>query len=348
MTKKKILFLRPFVSDPDGALIVILAGAAIKRFGHLIAVCPPARKTELENMWRRTDIPDSFDDVFEVIGSDEQNWRTNIVKALRDADATVLHVTANDEGFSNWDVPEDGVAYDPATLYRVPLSDPSTGPGLLHEVSFLARMQKMPRTILLCKIEEMAIIEERVNTAQFVATSGHIHAASGRSLIPRLTALDKQLAHLVNVGFVVPYATAELDNGETIASLIGHLRGTVYSALEISTSDSMSDSALMPLGCANEPRKMAPDGKEKILGFTGPEDLVIVPAGELTQVDVNEIRGILSRQGIERGCPYCYAPIENLFFYVDGLAREATDAIRGKCQKCGRRSTVWDDILMDV
>lgn len=349
MPSKKILFLRPFTADPDGTLIVILAGATIKEFGQLIVVCPPERRREIEAKWHSTGIPKTFESVFLVVESDESKWRSVIAAVMQVADAVILHLLANDNGFSHWSIPTQGVAYDPASLYMVPLSDPMTGPGLLHEIGLLGRTRLIPRTVLLCKAEEMDELSQRIHTAQFAATSGHIHTASGRSLIPRLTALDKQLAHIADVRIVLPYSIAELDNGYTIAGLIGRLRGAIYSALDSpEMSSPPAPAGCVPVGPADEPRPMAPDGRSKILSTTGPEDLVIVPAGELCQVSTQEMRTILSPQGVERGCPYCYADIESIFFYVESLNREDTDTVRGKCQRCGRRSTVWDDILMDT
>jgi hypothetical protein len=51
--------------------------------------------------------------------------------------------------------------------------------------------------------------------------------------------------------------------------------------------------------------------------------------------------GILSREAIRTGCPYCRGPIERMFFYTDAQQ----DLPRARCQVCARKSSLWGDAL---
>ena len=106
------------------------------------------------------------------------------------------------------------------------------------------------------------------------------------------------------------------------------------------------------LGTSPHPRRLPPDGQLKIISHTPVEDLVVIPLFEFVEIPPADIREYFHDEVIARGCPRCGGPFDQIFFYANGLTLPALDLLaergNGKCQRCGRKSTVWGpDALAD-
>ena len=105
-------------------------------------------------------------------------------------------------------------------------------------------------------------------------------------------------------------------------------------------------SVVLPIGRSPEPRPLFPDGARKVVAHTPVEDLLLLPLGEITELEPARALGALAA-GTQ--CPRCLGPAAGIFFYVHGLAPVAADAdlvelgTHGICGACGRRCTLVPD-----
>jgi hypothetical protein len=100
-----------------------------------------------------------------------------------------------------------------------------------------------------------------------------------------------------------------------------------------------TDAAELPLGVSDQPRVLPDDRKRKIIRYTPVEDIVVIPVGDLIEISLDEAKAHLSDEAIRRGCPYCYASLEQLLFHVYGHKWPVDPhLLMAKCQQCGRRS----------
>ena len=96
-----------------------------------------------------------------------------------------------------------------------------------------------------------------------------------------------------------------------------------------------------PSASGNRP----PDNAAKLIEFTDVEELLVLPAGEITEISHDQMLVVLHREAIAHGCPHCRAATDRIFFFVEGLhtARELAETelstARARCQVCGRRSS---------
>jgi hypothetical protein len=91
------------------------------------------------------------------------------------------------------------------------------------------------------------------------------------------------------------------------------------------------------------------DGKLKVIAHTAAEELVQLPTGEVVEIAVDDVRRFLAAEVAATGCPSCVGPLNRVFFYADvpepmEWRPDLSGAeIRGMCQTCGRRCTVWSE-----
>jgi hypothetical protein len=239
-----------------------------------------------------------------------------------------------------------------------PLLKQSTGAGLLHEVVYLERLKKVRRTIVLCRARNVAHIVELIRQAcLFSASNGllldtrRIRQGGARNLLPHFSTLDMQVGILHEAAGIVTFRNNELKNPHSKFSL--KLKSSVegvYSKPRTGRGMGLNATARL-LGQSNKPRRLPPDGEKKIIQFTNVEDLVRIPARELTEVSSDEVSELLSAEGLSQGCPYCKQPLAGIFFYVRGLHRRPGDEhedIKGRCQHCYCSTGIDEGMLRDI
>jgi hypothetical protein len=172
---------------------------------------------------------------------------------------------------------------------------------------------------------------------------------AGNLVTPRLTATDKQVGHLRKAFRGITYQRPE--NCEIMPNLAHAIQQALH---EILAEGHPRNAALWTpqdlCGTSPHPRRLPPDNELKVIAFTDVENVFFIPSGEIIEIDQREMLGILSREAVRTGCPYCRAPIDQMFFYTRGLERlgldnasEQQDWPNAKCQVCGHKSSLWGD-----
>jgi len=106
------------------------------------------------------------------------------------------------------------------------------------------------------------------------------------------------------------------------------------------------------LGTSVAPRRLPPGNELKIVAHTNVEDIFFLPSREITEIELRQMIDILDEVAVETGCPYCRAPLAEMFFYIYGLERLPPGSIdidsnrpHARCQRCGRGSSLTGKTL---
>ena len=238
-------------------------------------------------------------------------------------------------------------------LRTTPLAALSTGAGLLREISYLIKLNLLDRTIAVADNRYYPHICHRVSSALLGSAEAFTVEGSFASL--RVTALEQQLAHLRGVRGVTFSGPADTTSvaRNFAAALRTELDSLFRTFPTLSQEARRKAVADLPVGRSDSPRRLPPDDELKVIRYTTVEDLVFIPTGDIVEVAREDIRAILSADAADAGCPKCGAPLSEIFFYVTGLQHQhqsLRDAAvlqqawpNGKCQRCGRKCTPWED-----
>jgi hypothetical protein len=340
---QRILFLRTFKdASADGLLLTNLAGMN----GTRLSITGDQRDIGgIRDQWVHVH-PDGppFEERFAFLPATHDRWRRAIVEWINTAEAVLLHLSPKDVQLPAIVFAHVSPNEDWRRFATTPLTAPSTGRGLLREICYLNRLGQLPNTILLCQQDDRRPFDQLISYAQL---AGDTYARSGRPLTPRMSALDKQLGHLTKAHCAITYCRRAPDDWH-----LPVFTAAVRAALdEVMATEGRPKRPCVDLnsvvGRSPGPRVVPPDNAMKIIQFSNIEDLFFIPSGELTDVSVNEMKGLLSQDAVDLGCPHCSAPIDEMFFYTSGLRRSKRwqKRVVARCQRCGRRSSTFGDDL---
>lgn len=368
MRQLRALYLRTFGGTKEDHAIIASIAQALSTNGRVIVMGDGAGRQELLRFWKRVyGNHNNFERCIEYIKSDSSSWKIEIHRQIVNADIIIAFVSSKGASFPqlNHAPPGDISRGDYLEfldqVYSAPLSKHMSGVGLLKEISYLQRLGAIPRVITICLKTQFDEIINLIKLAEF-ASHGFAHSATWRKVIaPRMTVLDQQLrwidATCGPLPFKDPAPGSHVVDGlaeQLIPAFNDVLSGRTKSryeerwgTLEFVYPPGTPDSGL-PVGRFHVARPLPPDRRNKVFRYWKIEDLNSIPTGEVIDLSLRDARRLLSREAVKRGCPYCYAPINELCFHAYGLVWPSNEAVRAKCQTCGRRSSLWGDMLMDI
>lgn len=283
-----------------------------------------------------------------LVAATEETWKREVAIQIAEADLICLHLAPKDLDFPEFPfaVPNS----DPSrtqSLELAPFTGPLTGRGLLREIGFLSRLNRIPDTILVCDSAHRQTLDDLVCLGGMM---GNAMTKSGDLVTPRLMAIDKQLGRLRDVRAAVSYNAAE-DESQVILHLTQLLRPALQFGRRLESARNLEWAPTDLVGTADTPRPLPPDGALKIVSRTPVEDVTFLPSGEITEVPLEHMRELVAPSAQARGCPHCHADFNRLFAYVSGLHDYAAidDARQtwpnARCQDCGRKSSLFGDSL---
>ena len=345
----RVLFLRTFREDEANFVILNTLAMAMEGGNGRIEIISDLRdKQKLEHNWRQAFGSDRspFERIDFTLTADD-TWRKKVLQRMAHADVILLNLSHKDLDFPEFPFapPQEKFAWD--DFIKAPFVKPITGFGLLREVSFLNRMRRLPRTVVVCDECDQMTFDDLIALGGMI---GHATDTAGNFVTPRLTALDKQIGYL---GKAYRGITFRRDASEMV---LPELADTIRNVLSnFGTGGRPNESVPWKLhdlcGRTSNPRRLPPDNKLKVISFTDVEDILFLPHGEITEIEVRDVLAVLNEEAIRIGCPYCYAPLERLFFYVHGLQQPVwrqgvqSTTLRTICQICGHRGSLLDGIL---
>ena len=357
----RILYLRTFREmKPDHDLLASLV-MTVSGFGKLVIVGPAEDEVLLRRYWHsRYGSDDDLDRHVEYIISSDDQWRRAVHFQISKADCILFYLTPKGNKFPKIQSPKAKIK-NFEEYYSIPFLDRSTGDGLLHEIVYLRRLNKIRQTIVLCTSRDFRHINKVFNLAPFIGFSSDYAPLLGfaafkntpkgmTAMTPRLSAFDLQLVSLLNAYSIVPFNINQVR--DSLRS--GFSQGLREPVQRIVRKEKWRRKIwwwrrLRPdtlLGKSTKPRRLPPDDARKVIQFTNVEDLLYIPRYEITDVSLTEILGILAEEKVNSGCPGCGAPLSRIFFFVRSLHREANDVIRGRCQQCFEPVMIENDTLI--
>ena len=359
-SSNRILYLRTFRErKPDHHVVVSLA-AAVSRLGKLIVVGPDEGEASLQHYWRSRFGNTDLRQHVEYVATSDDQWRRVIHFQISKANCIFLYLTPKRRRFPSLRPPRMR-EYSFQEFYSTPLREASSGYGLLHEVTYLHRLQKLRKTIVLCTIKDFRYINRILNMAPFIGYSSDMAPLTShvifrntpkgpRAVTPRFSSYDRQLVSLLSAHSIAPFARSQIRN-PIRSGFSQHLESLVRRVVREEKRGKGGRRAGGPnptvlLGKSSEPRRLPPDSARKLIQFTNVEDLLYIPRYEISDVRLAEVLIILGEEQAKRGCPSCKGPLSHVFFFVRALPRQADDLIRGRCQQCFEPLTVEDGVLI--
>ena len=349
---RRVLLLRTFNDrDLDFRDIALLA-LAVQRHAKLVMV-----GEEQENQKLRTALltflpTSAIDGSVDLVDSRDEDWERVVIDQILRADSLLIRFTPKSLEFPDMVVPEKPIDSF-LEFYQISPIQPRSGRGLLFELSLCHRLDALSRTVLLVNETQANEVIHTVQLA-YAAQGGDLLSGAGRSLVPRFTGLDKQLGHLRNVAYALalpPRDALALDDQISLAMQEAIRKATLGVMSSTSVGHAIADRVAenyLDFGVSDEPKKVFPDYKEKIIRYTPVETLVFLSPGNLIEISYKDVVTNFGLVEEQTECPYCQARAPSLFLYQHGHVVERTGAIRCKCQQCGRRSTLIDGMLVDM
>ncbi|WP_086667581.1 hypothetical protein [Lentzea kentuckyensis] len=325
----RVLFLRTFTGDGTAYEVIDSLAAALDGGSGRIEIVTDQRDR------------DAIDPRVDIIPATRENWPRVVLERMFAADAIVLYLSPKDVDFPEF--PFADSRHQIATgeelqdaLVDAPMSRPITGPGLLREVAYLNRANMLPITVLVCGERYQGTLNDLIALA---GAMGDATDFAGNLLTPRFTATDKQVGHLHKAYRGISFQPGGTGLTAAIRTALADLRAENVTRQPVPWR-------LQDLwGRSPDPRNLPPDNAAKIIEFTDVEELLFLPAGEITEISHDQMLVVLDREAIAHGCPHCRAATDRIFFFVEGLhtARELAETelstARARCQVCGRRSS---------
>lgn len=381
----RVLLLRTF-KDPRADIVVLTAlAAALEAQDRIVLVGDGQGKAAIADGWDRVLGADpAFDQQVCYVQSTEESWPAAVLREICAADVIVLHLSPKDlqEKFPRVSRPADLQEKFPRDAFeasqkpagsagqergrqalrafeherwrvftQTPLGALPTGAGLLREIAYLDRLNKLERTIVVTDNRYYHHICQRITNATIGAADAFTVAGGFPS--PRLTGLEQQLRHLRHIRGVTFSGPDESQGlAEHFAAALRAELVKLSRTYPTMSSDARTRAiADLPLGRSDSPRRLPPDGDLKVVRHTAVEKILYIPTGEIVEISLDDMGTVLSAEAVDTGCPKCGAPLSEIFFYVTGLQYQnirAGTALReawpsGKCQRCGRKCTLWED-----
>ncbi len=344
-----VLFLRTFKDDETNFVILNTLALAMEGGSGRIDIVSDLRdRQQLEDYWRQAFGNNrSLFERIDFTAAESNTWRKHVLRRMAQADVILLNVSPKDIDFPEFPFAPPRTTFSWDEFMDSPFIKPITGAGLLREVSYLNRMRKLPRTVVVCDEHYHMTFDDLIALGGMI---GDATDMAGNFVTPRLTALDKQVGYLAKAYRGITFLR---DAGETV---LPALAASIREVLGSFRTDDGKDESVpwQPqdlCGCSSLPRRLPPDNELKLISFTDVEDVLFLPSDRITEIEHQGVLAILNAEAIRIGCPYCHAPLERLFFYINGLhqpkwPQEAqTVALRAICQICGHRASLVDDVL---
>jgi hypothetical protein len=356
----RILYLRTFRTAKSDYQLVASLAMTVSGLGRLIMVGPDEDKARLQRHWRkRFGNEADLHQYVEYVACSNEQWRRVINYQISMASCILFHFSPKRNRFPAIRPPKMSQnSFE--EFFQAPLQEASSGHGLLHEITYLRRLDKLQSTIVLCTSRNFPYINHLFELAPFIGYTSQMapltygfhfkNTPKGpRALTPRFSAFDKQLVSLLGSYRIVSFSPNQIRD-PIRSGFSEKLRSLVLGVIRQEKRRKESRQVVRPhvnvlLGKSNKPRRLPPDNARKIIQFTNVEDLLHIPPDEIADVDVTEILSILDEDEAREGCPSCKAPLSRIFFYVRSLHREANDGVNGRCQLCFARLAVTDGTL---
>lgn len=347
----RILYLRTFRDSASDHTLIASLAEIVSGFDKLALIGPKNEEVALRSYWqkrfRRTR---NFDEDVDYLQSDDNQWRRLVNLEISKADLIFLFLAPKGDTFPRfrkstfWGI-QNTLNRNPNSFgykrfekhfWPAPL-EKSSGSGLLHEVAYLERLKKIKRTIVICDSKHYAYVTDWIELAisSRVGMFLRVTRWGAKDITPRLSALDAQIAHLRNAAGIVPFRRRDLKNPHN-----PQFPSILKSLVELVCSKPRTARGIGPeacqilLGRSTSPRRLPPDGAQKIIQFTNVENLIEIPPYKLIDISHEEVWEVLGGKEASRGCPICSAALRSIFFYTEGLRRRPDEEIRGRCQCC--------------
>jgi hypothetical protein len=336
---RRVLFLRTFPGDDSSYVILNSLALALGQSDVVEIVGDAAERPLVDQHWRLAFGADARPGHrVSLITPTDQGGRREVLERISRADAIVLFISPRDADFPEFPFPPRGTKTDRGSVWdddgAEPLARPLTSQGLLREICYLSRLQRLPHTVVVCAAQYQAALDDLIALAGL--------AAAGDPVTPALTAADKQAGQLRKAfrGLTCDRAGRR----EIMPGLARALRG----ALEAMLADEQSRPSPpwtpeQLSGTSPHPRRLPPDNEPKIIGSTDVADLYFIPSGQITEISLAELLSVLGYAAVRTGCPHCRGPIEKLFFYTYTAQRRGEP--RAICQVCGGAASLRGDAL---
>jgi tetratricopeptide (TPR) repeat protein len=344
---RRVLFLRTFLDDDSNFVILNSLALSLDNRDRIEIVGDASDRPLVEKYWQLAFGPGARPESrLDFITSTDDGWRRAVLDRICRADAIVLFISPKDADFPDFAFPPTTNQIGASEWERfmdAPLAQPLTGPGLLREICYLNRLRRLPDTVVMCDSKYQPALEDLIALGGMMGDSTDV---AGNLVTPRLAAADKQLGHLRKAFRGITYGRPE--NSVIMPNLAQAVRQALRDIVTDGPARRAAPWAPADLcGTSPHPRRLPPDNELKVIACTDVENIFFLPVGEIIEIDHPEMLGTLSRAAVRKGCPYCRAPIDQMFFYRRGLERHrsGSEPRRASCQVCGRRSSLQDDWL---
>lgn len=355
--RSRVLYLRTFHGARSDNDMVAGFTEALSGVAKLVVMGPAEAEVSLKHYWsRRYGDGGALRDRVDFVVCTDDTWRREVHWQIGSASCILFYLSAKNGSFPAHRPPR--LRKDLGNFYRAPLSGGSSGKGLLREIVYLRRLNKIPQTVLIIKQRDRQLVERMINLPMIGEDSGPLVGGylfkstpnGPQATTARFSALDKQLISLQKVYDIVPFNTSELGKAPAQSEFARDLRASVRSVIQkdrwrrVNPWDRQAHPDVL-LGKSAIPRNLPPDDDKKIIQFTNVEDLLYIPRWEISDISMEEILDILSPDEVKSGCPGCGAPLSRLFFFVRSLQRKEGETIRARCQECLEPMIVKGDAL---
>ncbi len=345
---RRVLFLRTFLDDDSNFIILNSLALSLDNNDRIEIVGDSSDRSLVEKNWQKAFGLDARPESrVDFITSADDGWWRPVLDRICRADAIVLFISPKDADFPEFAFPptssQIGGASDWASFMDRPLAQPLTGPGLLREICYLNRLQRLPDTIVVCDSKYQSALEDLISLAGMMGDSVDL---AGNPITPRLTATDKQVGHLRKAFRGITYNRPE--NGVIMPNLAQAVRQALREIVAAGPARRAVPWTPQDLsGTSPDPRRLPPDNELKVIAFTDVQNIIFIPSGKIIEIDHRAVLGTLSREAIRTGCAYCRAPLDQMFFYKSGLDGHGSETgpHKANCQVCGHTSSLWDDRL---
>lgn len=355
-SENRILLLRTFRDPSEDVLDIAFIASAIEELGRLVIVGSEDENNSLRRLLMTQGLMEEavLNQTLDFVNSADSAWRKSVIVEIIRADAVIILFTPKTMEF-----PQMPVSTAPFVSfiehYQIAPAEPRTGKGLLSELSLCERLGALPRSLLLANEWQVTEISKFVNTAQLALGDAFIAGSRGViPALPRLTALDRQIGCLDRVARALALpARAPMTEWNSTDQL---MRRAISDSVEfvIASSppkvsfESRQSQGYLDFGVSDKSMRIFPDYELKVVGHTPVENLLFCPYHNIIEVQVTEVINSFGLDPDGAKCPYCGNGDKFLFFYQERLQVTQDGCIRCKCQFCGRRSTLVDDMLLDM
>jgi tetratricopeptide (TPR) repeat protein len=277
---RRVLFLRTFMEDDSNFVILNSLALALDDHDSVEIVGDSSDRPLVERHWRMAFGTDARPESrINFVTSTEDGWRRDVLDRICRADAIVLFISPRDADFPEFPFPSTttqiGGASDWGRFMDAPLALPLTGPGLLREICYLNRLQRLPDTVVVCASKYQTALDDLIALA---GTMGTAVDMADNPVTPKLTAADKQVGHLRKAFRGITYHRT--DNREIMLNLAQAIRRALREVrAEKHPRHTVPWTPQELCGTSPHPRHLPPDNELKVIAFTDVENIFFILPG---------------------------------------------------------------------